>query len=748
MRCKEEPVATTRILISIVATLIGLTSQNTAAAPGDLDLTFGTGGSVSTPVSAAIFGYSAVAIQPDGKILVASDSETTNADLGIVRYDPSGALDPTWGTAGVVIIATSGFDEAAVDIELQPDGKVLVAAANVVDIKVVRLDSSGNLDTTWGSSGTVWTNLSGGGFGGFGDLLLLNDGRLLVAGSFLGDFAITRYSADGVLDVTFGGNGMAVTSFGTSAELSSLAVQADGKILATGAAGGQIATTRHFDTGVPDPTFGTAGIVLTSGGTAADDLGRDLLVQPDGKIVVLGQDGTTDALDPTLWLTIRLDADGSLDPAWGGTGIVDTSIPAPPASSNARAILRQSDGKIIVAGESLPDAVMSFDVDFATVRFAADGSLDTSWGGTGIVLSDFGSTFEFGTDAQLQADGKLIVAGSQATTASILVARYEVGPYCGDGVLQGGETCDDGNGVDGDCCSATCTYASLGSACEDEGDACTSDTCDGAGTCVHAAVGEGASCEDGNPCTLGETCGGGICSGGVPSGVGCVNPFVCYKTRVTKGHPKFPGQSAISLADDLETGSFDVKSQFEVCVPAAVNDVEVLDAGIRRVAYKLKPTKGEPKHIKQTGIVVQDHFGIRSYDTKKAELLLSPAHLSLVGPPAPPAPGVADHFKCYKARISKGQLQFPRSHATAADEFEDRLYDVFSPRRLCFPVDKDGQGITDATNLITCYRLRRSHFQPSHDKIVGQIHTADDLGDLRIDTSKERDLCLPATLLP
>ena len=737
-----------RILSFFLAIGVAISSQDATAAPGDLDLTFGTGGSVVTPLSVAVFGQSVVTLQPDGKILVASDSETSNADTAVARYDTSGALDPTWGTGGISIIATSGFSEVPVAIAVQDDGKVLVAAASIVNIRVARLDSSGSLDGTWGTGGIASTNLTGGGLERHGDLVLLPDGRSLVGGAFLGDLALTRLETDGSIDLTFGGNGSVVTDVGATATLAALAVRPDGSIVSVGSADGEIVITQHFGTGVPDPSWGVNGLVVTSAGTSADDIARDVLVEPDGKVAVLGQDGDTGSLDETFWIVARYETDGTLDATWGTGGVTTTSVPGPPASSNARALVRQNDGKFLAVGESLPDPVMNPNVDVASVRYESDGDLDTTWGGTGVVLDDFGSIVEIGTDAILQSDGKLIAVGSHGSTASQLVARYEVGPYCGDGILQGGESCDDGNGLDGDCCSSTCSFETFGATCVDDGDACTSDTCDGAGTCVHTPLSEGATCEDGNPCTTGETCMAGVCEGGTPSGVGCVNPFVCYKSKPTKGFPKFGGASAVSLSDDLESGSFDIKNQFELCVPAAVNNVGVLDPGIRQVAYKLRPASGQPKHVKQTGIVVQDHFGIRSYDTKKAELLLAPANLSLVSPPSAPGIGDADYFKCYKVKLTKGQPQFPRSRATATDEFEDRFYDVFSPRRLCYPADKDGQGITDPTNVITCYRLRRATLQPNHEKIVGLIHTADGLVDSRLDSVKERDLCMPGVVLP
>ncbi|MFN8642100.1 MAG: ice-binding family protein [Candidatus Binatia bacterium] len=89
-------------------------------------------------------------------------------------------------------------------------------------------------------------------------------------------------------------------------------------------------------------------------------------------------------------------------------------------------------------------------------------------------------------------------------------------PFCGNGVVEGREQCDDGNATDGDCCSATCVYESSGATCADDGNACTADTCNGAGVCQHPNRPGGTSCDDGNACTNGDQCAGGSCVGGAP----------------------------------------------------------------------------------------------------------------------------------------------------------------------------------------------------------------------------------------
>jgi len=96
---------------------------------------------------------------------------------------------------------------------------------------------------------------------------------------------------------------------------------------------------------------------------------------------------------------------------------------------------------------------------------------------------------------------------------------------CGDGTLDPGEQCDDGNTLGGDCCSATCQFENAGSPCGERFDFCGVNACDGAGDCVRTGKPDGVQCNDGNACTLADTCASGACVGGPP--VSCRAGQVC-----------------------------------------------------------------------------------------------------------------------------------------------------------------------------------------------------------------------------
>lgn len=203
----------------------------------------------------------------------------------------------------------------------------------------------------------------------------------------------------GQLDTAFGGDGIATIGTG---RLSSAALQADGKLVAAG--GG--AVVRFNPDGSPDTSFGEGdGVVIVPGAQ------RGVAIQPDGKIVVSGSAGAMQVL--------RLNPDGALDSSFGGDGIV-TALPG--QFSQGLAVALQPDGKIVVAGSArLGDG---YDRP-SLARFTPTGALDPGFGSNGAAVYDFGR-LSFANAVGLQADGKIVIAGSQRAnlqTTAVLAAR-------------------------------------------------------------------------------------------------------------------------------------------------------------------------------------------------------------------------------------------------------------------------------------------------------------------------------------
>jgi len=217
---------------------------------GQVDTGFGTGGVSALP----FFGAAAIALQPDGKILIASSTSLFAVDTGgiIVRFNPNGTVDKTFGILGQIASVTSGgafgpADAAAVSsIVLQADGKFIVAGAltsklinppgsNRIGFGLVRYNPNGSIDASFGTRGGVLTNFGSNPNATAFALAIQSNGDIIAAGQAGSSLALSRYSSAGKVDTTFGSGGTVTTSLGSNASaISSLALQSDGKIVAAG----------------------------------------------------------------------------------------------------------------------------------------------------------------------------------------------------------------------------------------------------------------------------------------------------------------------------------------------------------------------------------------------------------------------------------------------------------------------------------------------------------------------------------
>ena len=399
---------------------------------GQLDTTFAQNG-INTNAGVS-FAHS-VAIQSDGKIVAAGNSyNSTNgttyySDFTEVRYNSDGALDHTFGTNGVVITSVGDLSDYANSIAIQSDGKIIAAGSSYNgsdnDFAVVRYNSNGSLDNTYGTNGIVITSV-GDSSDYANSIAIQSDGKIIAAGySYNGsdyDFALVRYNSNGSLDNTFGTNGVVTTSVGDSSDYAnSIAIQSDGKIIAAGnsfnGSDDDFAVVRYNSNGALDNTFGTNGIVITSVGDSSD-YARSIAIQSDSKIIAAGYSYNGSDFDLAL---VRYNSNGSLDNTFGTNGIVITSVGD--SSDYANSIAIQSDGKIIAAGNSFNGS----DFDFALVRYNSNGALDNTFGTNGVVTTDFGASDNIATSIAIQSDEKIIIAGGSIyghTFSDFTIVRY------------------------------------------------------------------------------------------------------------------------------------------------------------------------------------------------------------------------------------------------------------------------------------------------------------------------------------
>ncbi len=240
---------TTRIkgLRSTLTTLLFLAAVGVApslhAAPGDLDSSFGTGGLVTTDVAGnADRGYS-IAIQSDGYIVVAGYANPGSYDgFAVARYASDGFLDPSFGTGGLVTTDMSGNSDQGRSIAIQADGKIVVAGyaydSGYDSFALARYNADGSLDISFGTGGKVTTDMSGNSDRGH-SVAIQSNGKIVVAGyaydSGYDSFAIARYNSDGSLDTSFATDGKVITDIaGNSDQGHSLVIDGDGKIVVAG----------------------------------------------------------------------------------------------------------------------------------------------------------------------------------------------------------------------------------------------------------------------------------------------------------------------------------------------------------------------------------------------------------------------------------------------------------------------------------------------------------------------------------
>jgi uncharacterized delta-60 repeat protein len=293
---------------------------------GSLDTSFGTGGKIPASMTSAWFSYGIV-VEPDGKIVASAD----NSSFGLARFDSSGHLDSSFGTGGRVATSFGGsVSLQANSLFSQPDGKLVVAgsvSSGHTDFALVRYNSDGSLDAGFGSGGKVTTDFSSGTDTAF-SATIQADGKIVAAGSTDSrSFALARYNVDGSLDGSFGTGGKVATDLGTTflEAAESVKIQADGKIVVAGytfvGSRSEFALVRYNSDGTLDSTFGTGGKVLTDAGSANDTV-TGLEIQPDGKILVVGTSSGT-GVSPADIVLVRYNSDGSLDTSFGAASALD-----------------------------------------------------------------------------------------------------------------------------------------------------------------------------------------------------------------------------------------------------------------------------------------------------------------------------------------------------------------------------------------------------------------------------------------
>jgi uncharacterized delta-60 repeat protein len=308
---------------------------------GDRDRSFGFNGFATISAGSSTCQFADGILQPDGKLILAGISYISNHyNFAIARLKVTGKADSTFGGAGYVVIPVGTGNDDARSVAIQEDGKLVVAgttynnATQKNDFAVIRLLANGSLDMTFGNNGKVIYSAGNSCYDGCDAVLIQPDGKILLGGgACLNDqngSALIRLLPNGSPDPAFGSNGIVVGNQGS--RILDLALQSDGKILECGynyENGHNYQTTaRYHANGSPDTTFGDYGMVVTAVFSAYSNYALSITEEPDGHILTGGYTQTAGTgLNPLVsFMLISFNTDGSVNENFGDSGIVLTSF--------------------------------------------------------------------------------------------------------------------------------------------------------------------------------------------------------------------------------------------------------------------------------------------------------------------------------------------------------------------------------------------------------------------------------------
>ena len=438
-KCERNP--TTGMNLMKLASFILFVGVVTAAhaAPGDLDTSFSGDGKIVETALASSFA-NAVAIQADGKIVVAG---SLGGDFLVARYNTNGTLDTTFSGGGMVATDFGGSGtDSAFAVAIQSDGKIVVAGnaglSNNARVGVARYNANGTLDNTFSGDGRFTMDFVGTAGGAAQGLAIQADGKIVIVGSSGSDFAIARLNSNGTLDTTFGpqpSTGIITKDFGSSNEgATAVAILPDGRIVVAGSTvvgGREVFAWDYFSsTGFPQfvgPETDSTGAPIngakhTNFGGGVDASPTSIAIQADGKVVLVGDaiftSGIPGAVDRFMAIA-RYNVDGTMDTTFSSVGLRGVDF-GDAISSFASGVAVQADGKIVVVGH----VTDNLNNKFAVARFHTDGSLDSTFSGDGLLTTDFGAATNDAADAVAiqRSDGRIVVAGSAGSRLAL--ARY------------------------------------------------------------------------------------------------------------------------------------------------------------------------------------------------------------------------------------------------------------------------------------------------------------------------------------
>ncbi len=405
---------------------VGFKTTSSLAGNPILDPSFGDNGIVTTTVQTIDRG-SAMIRQADGKILVAGNTRQTYNypdDHLLLRYLPDGTLDTNFGNNGVVTTSVGASYETSGGVVVQPDNKIVTVgySAEQNELTVIRYNEDGSLDNSFGQGSVAGVATHKVGTYSYGNSLTLqSDNKIVAVGEALVNgirtMLVVRFLENGVLDPSFGTQGIVTATIAAKNSATDIAIQDDNKIVVTGYTGdsnGKAVLLRYTPDGKLDSTFGNAGIIVAGFGSKSSF--NAVAIQDNGKIIAAG------SINQNYAIIARYNVDGTLDTTFSDDGYVTSTVP----KTWALDVALFDDGAIGITG-NIGDGEYSSEQFIFVVT--GNGSPNSLYGGQGFMHlpGSYWNHYNTATAMSLFEDGDILVIGTSAgfNSEDVLLVRYQ-----------------------------------------------------------------------------------------------------------------------------------------------------------------------------------------------------------------------------------------------------------------------------------------------------------------------------------
>ncbi|MEZ0263813.1 MAG: PA14 domain-containing protein [Phycisphaerae bacterium] len=412
---------------------------------GTVDKTFGAYGRVVTDFGGDDVA-TAVAVQADGKLVVAGTSAAgPGTAVRVARYNPDGSLDKTFGVAGVARVAPGTYNGVS-SVRVLTGGKIVLggyatgAGFDVADFMLARLTPVGALDPTFGTAGVTLTDVDGN-LDVVGALVVADNGRVIAAGhanlgalsSFHTSVVLARYDAAGKLDPTYGTGGKVVVDAGGYERVADALRLADGSIVLADNYFGTAVVRKFTAAGAPDTAFGVGGRAPL--GVADTENVRTIVPVAGNKFLVAAALGGSGGYDNGDLAVVRLTPNGSVDPTYGLGGVAALKRPGVQVPAG---MSLQSTGAAAVVSSTGETYEPEWNPNFDLVRFAPAGAPDATFNKNyGIASADFlSATSAYATDVAPAPDGKIVAVGVAESNTPVSLPEIAIARYRADGQLD------------------------------------------------------------------------------------------------------------------------------------------------------------------------------------------------------------------------------------------------------------------------------------------------------------------------